>query len=430
MTSFQLIRSLVRKSLHSMHKLLTAMLWGMILSFLIFSSSDAARNQQLPLTEIREFAKILEVIQEHYVDETEDTELIREAIRGMLRDLDPYSAYLDKRQKKELKIRTQGKFGGLGIHVSYDEDAVKVIAPIDGTPAQRAGIEALDRIITIDGESTATMDLEEAVDKMRGKPGSRITLIIKRKNVEEELEFNLVREIIKISSTNFVPIRDGYVYARISNFQSSTASDLSRHLQDYKDHPTRGIILDLRSNPGGLLSAAIGVADLFVREGVIVSTQGRAEKSKFVARANGDDITRDAQLVVLINGGSASASEIVAGALQDHDRALVAGVKSFGKGTVQSIFDIGPAASVKLTTARYMTPDGRFIHKKGIEPDILVNLPRRTKNVTVSEEDMELAGFTKDAQALFSHDPQLWETYNILERLTSAGSVSAIKKGT
>ena len=397
-----------------------------IFSFFILTSSDAARNQQLPLSEIREFAKTLEIIQEHYVDDTEDTELIREAIRGMLRDLDPYSSYLDKRQKSELKIRTQGQFGGLGIQVSYDKDAVKVIAPIDGTPAQRAGIEALDRIIKIDGESTANMDLEQAVDRMRGKPGSSITLIIKRKGVKEELTFELVREVIKLSSTTMVPIKDGYVYSRISNFQRNTAADLSRQLKE--QDPVGGIILDLRNNPGGLLSAAVGVSNIFISDGIIVSTQGRNEQSKFVARASGDDITQNAQLVVLINSGSASASEIVAGALQDHDRALVVGTKSFGKGTVQSVFDISPEASIKLTTARYMTPDGRFIHEKGIEPDILVDLPRRSTNATVSEKQMESLGFTKDAQALFSHDPQLWESYNILERLTSSGSVAAIKK--
>lgn len=416
--------------LNSGRSLTIIALWVVVLSFFILSSSDAARNQQLPLTEIREFARVLEIIQQHYVDDTEDTELIREAIRGMLRDLDPYSSYLDKRQKSELKIRTQGQFGGLGIHVSYDKDAVKVIAPIDGTPAQKAGIEALDRIIKIDGESTATMDLEQAVDRMRGKPGSSITLIIRRKDVKEELTFTLVREVIKISSINLTPIKDGYVYTRISNFQSSTASDLSRHLRERDLLPVRGIILDLRNNPGGLLSAAIEVSDIFIRDGIIVSTQGRTEKSRFVAHANGDDITQNAQLVVLINSGSASASEIVAGALQDHDRALVVGIKSFGKGTVQSVFDISPEASIKLTTARYMTPKGRFIHEQGIEPDILVDLPHRTTNASVSEKEMEAQGFTKDAQAIFSNDPQLWESYNILERLTSVGSVAAVKKGT
>lgn len=399
-----------------------------IFSFFIFTSSDAARNQQLPLNEIREFAKVLEIIQDHYVDDTEDTELIREAIRGMLRDLDPYSSYLDKRQKSELKIRTQGQFGGLGIQVSYDKDAVKVIAPIDDTPAQRAGIEALDRIIKIDGESTAKMDLEQAVDRMRGKPGSSITLIIKRKGVKEELTFELVREVIKLSSTTMIPVKDGYVYTRISNFQRNTASDLSRQLKEQEVQPVRGIILDLRNNPGGLLSAAVDVSNIFITDGIIVSTQGRNEQSKFVARANGDDLTDNAQLVVLINSGSASASEIVAGALQDHDRALIVGTKSFGKGTVQSVFDLSPEASIKLTTARYMTPSGRFIHEQGIEPDILVDLPRRTDNASVSEEQMERLGFTKDAQARFSHDPQLWESYNILERLTSSGSAAAIKR--
>lgn len=413
----------------SIKKFLVTMLCTAALSLFIFSSSNAAREDQLPLTEIREFAKVLEHIQKYYVDETEDTELIREAIRGMLRELDPYSVYLDKRQKEQLKVRTQGQFGGLGIHVTYENDAVKVISPIDGTPAQRAGIEALDRIIKIDGENTKDLDLEQAVDRMRGKPGTSVVLTIRRWDVEEDLEFKMVREIIKLSSTTLVPIKEGLIYTRISNFQANTAADLSRHLREQESQPLQGILLDLRNNPGGLLKSAIGVSDLFVREGIIVSTQGRTERSKYVARANGNDIANTAQMVVLINAGSASAAEIVAGALQDHERALVVGTRSFGKGTVQSIFDLSSLAAVKLTTARYRTPSGRFIHGEGIEPDILIDLPRRTGNATVTTAAMLIKGFSKEAQGTFSHDPQLWEAYGILERLTSGESLASLKKG-
>lgn len=395
------------------------------LSFFVLLPSQAARPQ-LPVEEIREFAKVLEAIRDNYVDETEDAELMREAIRGMLRDLDPYSAYLDRRQKKELSIKTQGKFGGLGIQVSYEKNAVKVISPIDDTPAQRAGIQPLDLIISIDGKSTANMDLEQAVDKMRGRPGTKIKIRIRRPDVKEPLDFELVREEIKLKSASMIPLADGYAYARISGFQSNTASDLARLIRNANkaDEDLRGMILDLRNNPGGLLNSAIGVSDIFIKDGVIVSTHGRAEDADSSSRANGYDLTDGMQVVVLINGGSASASEIVAGAIQDHERGLVVGIKSFGKGTVQRIIEISPNAAIKLTTARYATPSGRFIHEVGIEPDIKI-----ASNSTDANGDRPPLpeNITKDAQALFERDLQLQQAYGVLRNLVTAGSVAALK---
>ena len=413
------------------------------LSFVILLPSNAARKSELPLEEIKEFARALEIIQQNYVDETEDTELIRDAIRGMLRDLDPYSVYLDKRQKNELRIKTQGRFGGLGIQVAYEKNAVKVISPIDDTPASRAGIQALDRIITIDKQPTAGLDLEQAVNVMRGKPGSTVVLEIQREGESKLLTFKLKREIIKLKSVTLKPIKDGYVYARISGFQDNTASDFVRLIKsESKKKGLNGVILDLRNNPGGLLTAAIGVSDMFITEGRIVSTEGRVKNSEFVANANGNDITEGASLLVLINGGSASASEIVAGALQDHERAIIVGTKSFGKGTVQSVIDLGPSASIKLTTARYLTPSGRFIHEKGIEPDIVVERPKpiitekegeeepKVEFIKVPDAELDKASVSKGAKALFQNDPQLWAAYGLLQQLSSVGSVSAMKKGT
>ena len=404
----------------------------LVLSFFVLLPSQAARNQ-IPVKEIHEFAKVLEVIRTNYVDETDDKELMKQAIRGMLRDLDPYSVYLDKRQKKELSIKTQGKFGGLGIQVTYEQKAgaIKVISPIDDTPAQRAGIQSLDLIIAIDGKSTADMDLEQAINLMRGKPGTKIKIRIRRPGQKDLLDFTLVREIIKIKSVSMIPLSDDYIYARLSAFQANTASDLSRLIRDAKKKNKNlgGMILDLRNNPGGLLSSAIGVSDIFIEDGVIVSTAGRSRNSQSSSKANGYDLTNGLPVLVLINGGSASASEIVAGALQDHHRALIAGTKSFGKGTVQSIIDISSDAAVKITTAKYATPSGKFIHKIGIEPDVKIEIPRN-RNATIETEAENLPeDISKGAKALFERDRQLQQAYNLLLDLVVAGGNVLEMKG-
>ena len=407
----------------------------LILTFVILVPSHAARKSSLPLEEIKEFAKALEIIQNNYVEDTDEAELIRDAIRGMLKDLDPYSVYLDKRQNETLQIRTQGKFGGLGIQVSYEDNAVKVISPIDDTPADRAGIQSLDKIITINGEPTAAMDLEAAVDRMRGKPGSTVTIEIKRDGVEDLLTYKLVREVIKLKSVAIKEFKDGYVYSRISSFQESSAKDYVKLLREQnKKENIKGIILDLRNNPGGLLSAAVGVSDIFIKNGLIVSTDGRLPESHYEARANGRDATGGMPVLVLINGGSASASEIVAGALQDQDRAIIAGTKSFGKGTVQSVVPLSPNASIKLTTARYKTPNGRLIHDLGIEPDIKVewrDLSAEDQQVLLKDHQakVERGGFSKDAQAILERDAQLLDAYELLVKLASS-SVGQMKQGT
>lgn len=407
---------------------------ALFLSFVILLPSNAAKRSSLPLEEIKEFAKALELIQGNYVDETDEAELIRDAIRGMLKDLDPHSVYLDKRQKETLKIRTQGKFGGLGIQVSYEDNAVKVISPIDDTPAAKAGIQSLDRIVTIDGDPTAGLDLEQAVDKMRGKPGSSIVLEIQREGEKGLLKFTLVREVIRLKSVVVKQFKDGYAYSRISSFQEATTNDYAKLLREQmRKNKLQGVILDLRNNPGGLLSAAIGVSDIFVKDGVIVSTAGRTSNSKFVAEANGNDLLKGTPLVVLINGGSASASEIVAGAIQGHDRGVIVGTKSFGKGTVQSIVELSPNASIKLTTARYMTPDGIIIDGKGIFPDIVVDRKDLSEDATAlqaHEAQVKQGGFTKDAQAILEKDPQLLEAYELLRKLAATGDVDQLKKGT
>lgn len=409
---------------------------ALLLSFVILLPSNAAKRSSLPLEEIKEFAKALELIQGNYVDETDEAELIRDAIRGMLKDLDPHSVYLDKRQKETLKIRTQGKFGGLGIQVSYEDNSVKVISPIDDTPAAKAGIQSLDRIVTIDGAPTAGLDLEQAVDKMRGKPGSPIVLEIQREGEKNLLKFTLIREVIRLKSVSLKQFRDGYVYTRISSFQEATTKDYAKLLREQlRKKNLRGVVLDLRNNPGGLLSAAVGVSNIFIKDGVIVSTAGRTANSQYVANANGQDLIKGTPLVVLINGGSASASEIVAGAIQDHDRGVIVGTKSFGKGTVQSIVELGPNSSVKLTTARYMTPDGTIIDGKGIYPDIVVDRKDLRGDdiqaeLKIHQGQVKQGGFSKDAQAILEKDPQLLEAYELLRKLAATGSVLGLKKGT
>ncbi|MBE8182350.1 MAG: S41 family peptidase [Candidatus Portiera sp.] len=409
---------------------------ALLLSFVILLPSNAAKRSSLPLEEIKEFAKALELIQSNYVEETDEAELIRDAIRGMLKDLDQHSVYLDKRQKETLKIRTQGKFGGLGIQVSYEDNAVKVISPIDDTPAAKAGIQSLDRIISIDGAPTAGLDLGQAVDKMRGKPGSKIVLGIQREGEKNLLKFTLVREVIRLKSVVLKQFRDGYVYTRISSFQEATTKDYAKLLRgQLRNKNLRGVILDLRNNPGGLLSAAVGVSNIFIKNGVIVSTAGRTANSKYVANANGQDLIKGLPLVILINGGSASASEIVAGAIQGHDRGVIVGTKSYGKGTVQSIVELSPNAAIKITTARYMTPDGTIIDGIGIYPDIVIerrDLSEKGKaaDLKAHQAQVKRGSFSKDAQAILERDPQLLEAYELLRKLSSSGSVLELKKGT
>jgi carboxyl-terminal processing protease len=348
----------------------------------------------IPLDEIRQLTDVFGAIKNNYVEPVEDRKLIQEAISGMLTGLDPHSAFLDSDAFRDLQTSTQGEFGGLGIEVAPEDGAVRVVAPIDDTPAFRAGIKAGDLIIKIDETLTRGMPLSEAVKLMRGKKGTSVTLTVARKGEAKPLEFKLVRDVIRTQSVRSKAVEPGYAFVRISQFQERTVEDLARQLADaYKSGPLKGIVLDLRNDPGGLLHSAIGVSAAFLpKRALVVSTDGRMSdaKRRFLAapedyqRGRGEDLlarlpkeVKSVPMVVLVNNASASASEIVAGALQDHKRATVIGTQTFGKGSVQTIIplrtDSDRPAAIKLTTARYFTPSGRSIQAKGIEPDLLVD---------------------------------------------------------
>ncbi len=327
----------------------------------------------LPYEDLRTFTEIFGRIKKDYVEPIPDKKLLEDAIRGMLAGLDPHSSYLDGEQYKDLKVGTTGQFGGLGIEVTMENGYVKVVSPIDDTPAQRAGMEAGDLVIRLDEKPVKGMTLTEAVKIMRGKPGSDIVLTVIREGEGTPLKVTITRDIIKVQSVKSRILEEGYGYLRISSFQSPTGEALKTAVKKLKEEnkgALKGVVLDLRNNPGGVLNAAVSVSDAFLESGLIVYTEGRIENSEMKFNASPDDVLNGAPMVVLINAGSASASEIVAGALQDHKRAVIMGEKSFGKGSVQTILPTSNGGAVKLTTARYYTPSGRSIQAEGIEPDI------------------------------------------------------------
>ena len=336
----------------------------------------------LPLNELRNLSDIFSRIKSDYVEDVEDKVLLENAIKGMLSGLDPHSTYLNADEYKELKIGTTGRFGGLGIQVGMEDGFVKVISPIDDTPAFRAGIESGDLIVRLDKKSVKGMSLNDAVKIMRGEPGSDIELTIVRKGEDKPLIIVVTRAIIKVDSVKNRMLEPGYGYVRITNFQSKTPRDLLKAINSLKEefgNELNGLVLDLRNNPGGVFNAAADVSDLFINKGKLVYTEGRIKNSKFEFNAKPGDIMNGAPIVVLINGGSASASEIVAGALQDHRRAVLMGSNSFGKGSVQTIQELRSGGAVKITTARYFTPSGRSIQGEGIAPDITLDDFKVTK---------------------------------------------------
>ena len=339
------------------------------------AEAAATKNAKdnLPLDQLRNFSDIFARIKSDYVEDVSDKELLENAIRGMLSGLDPHSNYLDPEEYKELKIGTTGQFGGLGIQVGIEDGFVKVISPIDDTPAFKAGIKAGDLIIRLDNKPVKDMTLNDAVKIMRGKPGIPIELSVMRQGQDESIKFTLIRAIIKVKSVKNYLLEPGFGYVRISTFQSKTARHLKNAITSLVEEnkgDLNGLILDLRNNPGGVLNASADVSDLFIEQGKLVFTKGRVQDSYFDFKAKPGDVLNNAPMVVLINGGSASASEIVAGALQDHKRAIIMGEKSFGKGSVQTIQELRNGGAVKFTTARYFTPNGRSIQAQGIEPDI------------------------------------------------------------
>ena len=363
---------------------------GAVLTMSVSAVAEREASAPLPLNELRTFAEVFGRIKQDYVEPVEDKKLINEAINGMLTGLDPHSAYLDPEAYKELREGTQGEFGGLGIEIGSEDGFIKVIAPIEDTPAFRAGLKSGDLIVKIDETSARGLSTTDAVKKMRGKPGTKITLTIARKSENRTFTVQITRAIIKTKSVRWKLLEPDYGYVRVAQFQEHTVENLVDALvavsKDNKK-PLKGLIIDLRDDPGGLLNAAVGVSAAFLpKDALVVYTEGRAPDAKMRLTASvqnysrkGEDPLnrlpaemRDIPLVVLVNAGTASASEIVAGALQDHKRAVVVGVQTFGKGSVQSILPLGSAGGIKLTTARYFTPNGRSIQAKGIEPDVVV----------------------------------------------------------
>src|SRR5437762_9292918 len=370
---------------------------GLLLSLNLSVFAQRESRLPIPYEDLQLLSAVFGKIKSDYVEPVADEKLIKEAINGMVHGLDPHSDFLDADAYKELQISTQGKFGGLGIEVGVEDGFIKVVSPIEDTPAFRAGVKAGDLIVKIDDTATRGLPLSSAVDKMRGKPGTQITLTVARKDVDLPLTFTLTREVINVRSVRAKVLEPGYGYLRIVQFQERTGEDMAKALRDlYKQGDLTGLVLDLRGDPGGLLNVSVGVAAAFLpQDALVVYTDGRTPDAKMrlsatkgdYMRGRGDDYLKDpppaikrVPMVVLVDGGTASASEIVAGALQDHKRAIVMGGQTFGKGSVQTILPLGPNTGLKLTTARYYTPNGRSIQAKGIEPDVAVDDGRDSPN--------------------------------------------------
>jgi carboxyl-terminal processing protease len=352
--------------------------------------------------ELNLFGDVFERVRADYVERPDDSKLVESAINGMLAGLDPHSSYMDPKSFRDMQVQTRGEFGGLGIEVTMEDGLVKVVAPIDDTPAAKAGVMANDIITHLDDEAVQGLTLNQAVDKMRGPVNTKIKLTIMRKGADKPIEVSIVRDIIRVKSVRWHPEGGDIGYIRITQFNEQTTDGLKQAINDLNAQlgadKVKGYVVDLRNNPGGLLDQAISVSDTFLEKGEIVSTRGRnpEETQRFNARPG--DLTKGKPLIVLINGGSASASEIVAGALQDHKRATLIGTRSFGKGSVQTIIPLGAGnGALRLTTARYYTPSGRSIQAKGISPDIevLQDVPDNLKAQTDSKGEASLRGHLK-----------------------------------
>ena len=389
-------------------------------------------DNSLPLNEVRTFTEVLDRIKKAYVEPIDDQTLLENAIKGMLSELDPHSAYLEPEAFKGLQESTHGEFGGLGIEVGMKDGFVEVITPIDDTPAQKAGVEAGDLIIKLDDNLVKGMSLNDAVKVMRGKPGTKIKLTILRESEREPLEISVTRAVIKVVSVKSKILEKGFGYIRITQFQIHTGRNLEKaiHSLTKKGNSLKGLVLDLRNNPGGVLDAAVDVTDVFLSDGLVVYTKGRIADTEMEFEASEKTLLPDIPLVILVNGGSASASEIVAGALQDHHRAIIMGTLTFGKGSVQTVLPLHNNRALKLTTARYYTPNGRSIQAKGIEPDIIVEASKVTKlNRPEGYKESDLAGHleneskkaktkktsAEEIEEILEVDFQLREALNLLK---------------
>jgi carboxyl-terminal processing protease len=369
-----------------MKKNIRLLVFGLVVFYLLSGSVLAVeKNQPQPIKQVYSkeelygqlelFTDVLAVIQKEYVDEVKAEKIIEGALRGMMLALDPYSQFLDRDAYNEIKVESRGRYGGLGLVITVRDGLLTVISPMEDTPAWKAGVKAQDVIVKIDGETTQDITITEAVKKLRGKPGSEVEITVMRKGEVELLEFKIVRDIIKIKSVKDAKVLEGNIgYVKILDFQEKTADDLEKALKKLETQGIDSLILDLRNNPGGLLDAAVTVTEKFIPAGkVVVSTRGRRKTQNMVFKSSFAS-PRDYPMVVLINGGSASGSEIVAGALQDYKRAILLGTKSFGKGSVQTIIPLQNGTALRLTTSKYYTPSGRTIHEKGLEPDVVVKL--------------------------------------------------------
>ncbi len=417
-------------------KSIVALMFGALCNLPLQAAEAVApeSGKRLPLTELRLFSEVFERIKNAYVEPVDDAKLLEDAVRGMLAGLDPHSSYLDAAEFESLQVHTSGEFGGLGIEVSLQEPYIRVVAPIDDTPAQKAGIRAGDLITRLDDTPVSGLSLDEAVSIMRGKPGEPIVLTILRDGEDKPLEIRVVRDIIHVASVKHRLLEPGYGYLRITQFQVGTGGEVLKQLRKLQaGAELRGLVLDLRNNPGGVLQAAVDVSDIFIDDGLIVYTEGRIADSDSRFSASSTTEAGDLPLVVLINGGSASASEIVAGALQDHKRAIVMGTDSFGKGSVQTILPLADNRAVKITTARYFTPSGRSIQAQGIVPDIRVEEARIALTEAAEAnhvKERDLSGHLENNQhngsgsadqaaaRLARTDYQLYEALNLLKALT------------
>ena len=401
-------------------------------------TQPSSTESRLPLRELRLFTQVFEQIRLGYVEEVSDTELLNNAIAGLLLELDPHSVYLDTEHYSDLQESATGEYGGLGLEVGGERGLIKVISPIDDTPAAKAGIEAGDLIVEMNDAPVRGMGVQKAIDKLRGEKGTSIKLTVYREGQDGPLEFEVVRDTIQISSVRSRFLEPGYGYVRVSHFQRSSGSDFIANVEALKadnKQILKGLVLDLRNNPGGLVPASIELAGALIDGGTVVYTEGRLPSANHSFEAEVGDILDGVPVVVLINGGSASASEIVAGALQDRQRAAVIGTQSFGKGSVQTVIPLGDGRAVKLTTARYFTPNGRSIQAEGIVPDIVVERaeirPIKMRERT-READLEghLATADNDASADsensaiedLSGDNQLYEAVNLLKGFHLLGS--------
>jgi len=408
---------------------------GISLGRIGLAERSTAELAPLPLEDLRVFTEVFEKVKNDYVETRTDKQLIEYAIGGMLSSLDPHSAFLNVEDFTELQVGTSGQFGGLGIEISMEDGFVKVVTPIDDTPAERAGMKAGDLIIRLDEKTVKGMSLSDAVKVMRGEPGSDIVLTVVREGEDKPLKFTITRAIIKVTSVKSRSLDKGYGYVRITQFQSRTGDNLAEAISKLKDEngELKGLVLDLRNNPGGVLNAAVSVSDAFIDKGLIVYTEGRTGDSDNKFHATAGDLIKGAPLIVLVNGGSASASEIVAGALQDHHRAVILGTQSFGKGSVQTILPMNNGTAVKITTALYYTPNGRSIQAEGIIPDIKVeslkiahtekklerikeaDLSGHLDNGNGKKEKKKSKSADKEDIPLSEKDFQLYEALNLLK---------------